>query len=34
VRRLWPAPRLQLAGLGAALTLAAAGRWLVALPPG
>ncbi|MEO1003365.1 MAG: sigma 54-interacting transcriptional regulator [Cyanobacteria bacterium J06638_7] len=31
-RRLWPAPRLQLAGLAAAVLLAAGGRWLVALP--
>jgi hypothetical protein len=30
VRRLWPAPRLQLAGLGLAVLLAAGGRWLVA----
>jgi polyferredoxin len=32
VRRLWPAPQLQLAGLGVALLLAAGGRWLVAAP--
>lgn len=34
LRRLWPAPRLQLAGLGIAVLLAAAGRWLVALARG
>jgi polyferredoxin len=34
LRRLWPAPRLQLAGLGTAVLLAAVGRWLVALPLG
>jgi NAD-dependent dihydropyrimidine dehydrogenase PreA subunit len=32
VRRLWPAPQLQLAGLGLAVLLAAGGRWLVATP--
>lgn len=32
MRRLWPPARLQLAGLGLAVLLAAGGRWLVAAP--